>query len=203
MQGATYSYFRYQLHHAVENALTVHAEVAEDFYRRWGRRYGALETYQTDDADTLLVMAGSFATKGKAAVQRWRQQGRRVGLVRLRLVRPLPAQELATVLGGRRAVAVLDQSLSPGLGGILYHELAAVLATSPQRPQVLRSFIGGLGGKDITAAEFDHVLARLDAAGNEAVPYFGQPELLFTEGDRNQTQQNLSLAGKLPTGGSP
>jgi pyruvate ferredoxin oxidoreductase alpha subunit len=194
LQGATYSYFRYQLHHAVDNALQIHTEVADDFYARFGRRYDAIETYQTEDADTVLVMAGSFATKGKAAVQRWRHQGRRVGLVRLRLIRPLPAQELAMVLGNRRAVAVLDQNISPGLGGILYHELAATLATSPNRPRILLSFIGGLGGKDITAAEFDHILTRLDTAGDE--PYAGQPELLFTACDRNQIQQNLSLAGK-------
>ena len=199
LEGASYSYFRYQLHRAVANAVQVHAEVTAEFQAQFARCYGALETYYAEDADTLLVMVGSFATKGKEAVRRWRQQGKRVGLVRLRLLRPLPVRELAEVLSCRRAVAVLDQNLSPGLGGILYHELAAVLATSPQRPEVLRSFIGGLGGKDISPAEFDYVLERLEGAGEES--YAGQPELLFTESDRDRVHKQLVLAGKLPEGG--
>ena len=199
LDGSSYSYFRYQLHRAVENAGPVHAEVATKFQAQFGRDYGAIETYQTDDAETLLVMAGSFATKGKAAVRHWRRQGKRVGLVRLRLIRPLPVRELTEVLSDRRAVAVLDQNLSPGLGGILYHEIAAVLAASLRRPQVLRSFIGGLGGKDISQGEFDYLLERLETAG--AAPYFGQPELLFTERDRDRVRQQLALAGKPPEGG--
>ncbi|MDJ0705673.1 MAG: hypothetical protein QNJ46_20600 [Leptolyngbyaceae cyanobacterium MO_188.B28] len=199
LDSSIYSYFRYQLHRAVENAGPVHAEVSARFQAQFGRPYGAIETYDTDDAETLLVMAGSFATKGKAAVRHWRRQGKRVGLVRLRLIRPLPVRELTEVLSGRRAVAVLDQSLSPGLGGILYHEIAAALAASPQRPQVLRSFIGGLGGKDISQAEFDYLLEELETV--KATPYFGQPELLFTERDRARVRQQLALAGKSPEGG--
>ena len=201
LDASTYSYFRYQLHRAVENAAQVQAEVADEFYERFGRRYGAIDPYFTEDADTLLVMAGSFATKGKAAVRRWREQGKRVGLVRLRTIRPWPAQELAQVLGNRQAVAVLDQNISPGLGGILYREVAGVLASSPQRPKVLRSFIGGLGGKDISPAEFDCILERLETAGE--APYVGEPELLFTEGDRDKVQRQLVLAGKLPEGEQP
>jgi len=130
LEGATYSHFRYQLHHAVGNALAVHAEVAEDFERRFGRRYEPIECYRTEDAEIVLVMAGSFATKGKAAIERARQQGLRAGLVRLRMVRPLPRSALVAALGGRRAVGVLDQNISPGLGGILFHEIAGRGGTS-------------------------------------------------------------------------
>ncbi|HWB14631.1 MAG TPA: hypothetical protein VG826_35740 [Pirellulales bacterium] len=192
LDGATYTYFHYQLHHALKNALQVHEEVADQFEARFGRRWGAVDEYRLEDADTVLVMAGSFASKGKAAVNRWREQGRRVGLVRLRMVRPLPTRELADVLSGRRAVAVIDQNLSPGLGGILFHEIAGVLATEPQRPAVLRSFIGGLGGKDISQAEFDHVLAVLDGGRGGGA----EPDLLFTGRELKQVEGRLVAAGK-------
>jgi pyruvate ferredoxin oxidoreductase alpha subunit len=194
LEGATYSYFRYQLHHAVENALAVHGEVAAEFARRFGRPYGAIEEYRTEDADVVLVMAGSFATKGKAAVNRARERGQRVGLVRLRMVRPLPRRELAAALGGRRAVGVLDQNISPGLGGILFHEIAATLAVANSRPPVLRSFIGGLGGKEISPAELDHVLECL--VDPEPARVAEQPVLLMTADEWRQVQSRLVTAGK-------
>jgi len=194
LDGAAYSYFRYQMHRAVENALEVHEEVAEEFYRLFGRRYGALEEYRMEDAEIVLVMAGSFSTKGKAAVNRWREQGRKVGLVRLRLIRPQPAAEIVRSLSGRKAVGVLDQNISPGLGGILYQEVAGAVASAPERPPVMRSFIGGLGGKDISQAEFDRVLEVLDEAkpGEGPVPC----ELLFTDAEYQQVKTALRVAGK-------
>ena len=194
LEGSTYSYFRYQMHRAIENAKQVHAEAADDFERIFGRRYDAFESYRLQDADTVLVMAGSFATKGKAAINRWRDQGKKVGLLRLRLIRPQPCVELACELKNCNAVGVIDQNLSPGLGGILYTELAAALATSPRRPTVLRSFVGGLGGKDISQAEFDHVLDRLETSDPKSGPV--APELLVTRSERDQIQERLRAAGK-------
>lgn len=194
LEGSVYSFFRYQLHLAMCQSLAVHAEVAAEFEAIFGRRYGALETYRLDDAEIVLVMLGSFATKGMAAVNRWRAAGRRVGLVRPRLVRPLPVADLVTALAGRRAVGVIDQNLSPGLGGIVYHEVAGVLASSADRPTILRSFVGGLGGKDISDAEFEHVYQVLrDASPDEPAR---SAELLFTQGDRDFVESRLELAGK-------
>ena len=121
------------------------------------------DPYRMDDAEYVLVMAGSFSTKGRAAVDRWRAQGRRAGLLRLRMIRPRPTAALVTALSNRKGIAVLDQNLSPGLGGILFQEVAAALAASSDHrhplPQ-LRSFVGGLGGKEISETEFDHLLSR-------------------------------------------
>ena len=72
LDSATYSYFQYQKHHAIEKALAVYVEASDTFYKLFGRRYDAVETYRLEDADMVLVMIGSFATKGKAAVDRWR-----------------------------------------------------------------------------------------------------------------------------------
>lgn len=194
LDGATYSYFRYQLHRAVENGLVEFPRVAAEFAETCGRSYTPLELYQADDAEIMLVMIGSYATKAKAAIDRWRNAGRRVGLTRLRLVRPLPVAELRRALAGRRAVGVLDQNLSPGLGGILFQEVAGAVAGMAAGPAVLRSFIGGLGGKDISDAEFDHLLATLDATRPADPP--ADVELLMTQGEWRQVARSLTVAGK-------
>ena len=192
LEGATYSHFRYQMHRAIQNAATVHAEVAAEFHGHFGRKYGAVEQYRMDDADIVLVMAGSFATKGKAAVDRWSEDGKRVGLLRLRLVRPFPMNDLATALTGRKSVGVIDQNLSPGSGGILHHELAASLFDVPDRPPVLRSFVSGLGGKDIGQPEFDHVLEVLESAQPGQGRH--ETELLMTSDEWQQVQSRLVAA---------
>ena len=92
--GAAYSYFRYQQHRAQENALHVHQEIADAFQAWSGRHYGLVEPFQLDEADYVLVMSNAFATKGKAAVQRLRAGGMRIGLLRLRVLRPFPLPPL-------------------------------------------------------------------------------------------------------------
>lgn len=195
LEGPVYSYFRYQLHLAMNTALEVYEEVAEQFERQFGRRYEPLEKFHLDDAEHVLVMVGSFATKGKAAVQRWRSAGHPVGLVRPRLVRPRPAAALAAALAGRRNVAVIDQNLSPGLGGILFQEVAGALAGAADRPR-LHSFVAGLGGKDISPAEFDHVLETIERPGELSVRPV-ESELLLTESEWRLVRQRLALAGHL------
>jgi pyruvate ferredoxin oxidoreductase alpha subunit len=191
--GAVYSYFRYQQHLAQENALTVYQEVAEAFHTHCGRAYGLVEPFQLDDAEYVIVMSNAFASKGKAAVQRLRGRGMPVGLLRLRVLRPFPAAEIATALAGRRAVAVLDQNLAPGLGGITYQEIAAALYGLTNRPALL-SVIGGLGGKDIGVAEFDTIFHDLQrAATGERVP---SPRLLYTQPEQDRMRTLLRIAGK-------
>jgi pyruvate ferredoxin oxidoreductase alpha subunit len=191
--GAVYSYFRYQQHLAQNNALEVYHEVADDFAARFGRRYDVVEAFQLDDADYVIVMSNAFATKGKAAVECWRSQGVKAGLLRLRLLRPFPTAAIATALAGRKAVAIIDQNLAPGLGGITYQEIAAALYAEPKRPPLL-SVIGGLGGKDISAGEFDTVLHNMQrAASGERIV---SPLLLYTQPEHERMQTLLTIAGK-------
>jgi len=191
--GAPYSYFRHQMHLAASNALEVHQEAAADFARLWGRRYDLVEGYRLEDAEDVLVMSNAFATKGKAGVDEARTRGRRVGLLRLRVIRPWPAASVARALRGRRSVAVLDQNLAPGSGGILFQEVAATLYHEPGRPRALCSFVGGLGGKDITVAEFEAIFSQTQAAGER-----GQgigPVLLYTDRERREMEGLLTIAG--------
>jgi pyruvate ferredoxin oxidoreductase alpha subunit len=194
LEGSVYTYFRYQLHQALQNVVSVYEEAAADFQRLFGRQYHPVEAYRLDDADIVLVMTGSFATKGKAAVNRWRDQGRAVGLLRLRMIRPFPVADVVRHLQSRKAVGVIDQNLSPGLGGILFHELAATLCGAPGRPAVLRSFVSGLGGKDISQTEFDHVLNVLDNSPPSEGPF--APELMMTGEEWSLVEEKLETAGK-------
>jgi pyruvate ferredoxin oxidoreductase alpha subunit len=148
--GTPYAYFRHQVHLAAQNALDVHREAAESFQALFGRRYDLVEGYRLDDAEDVLVMTNAGASTGKAAVDLARAQGKRVGLLRLRVIRPWPAEAIRQALRGRRAVAVLDQNLAPGQGGILYQEVAACVYHETARPRALCSFIGGLGGQNLS-----------------------------------------------------
>ena len=152
--GSQYSYFRYEHHLAALANMAIYEELGREYGELTGRTYNALELYHCENADIIFVMIGSFATKAKDAVDRLRNQGLRVGLVRPRLVRPFPADELAAALAGKEGVAVIDQNLSIGKGGILYQELSSALYNLTDRPKVLTSYVGGLGGRDISLEDF-------------------------------------------------
>jgi pyruvate ferredoxin oxidoreductase alpha subunit len=191
--GSVYSYFRYQVHRAQERALELYGEVADSFEEIFGRRYDLVERFHLEDADYVLVMSNAFATKGKAAVLRARERGIKAGLLRLRVLRPFPRNDIVSALTGRKAVAVIDQNLAPGLGGITFQEIATALYGGGSRTPVL-SVIGGLGGKDISEGEFEAVFRDLERAGvGDAVV---SPRLLFTEGEQQRVQTLLAIAGK-------
>ena len=194
--GSQYSYFRYETHCAARNGLTVFKEIGREYSQLTGRSYPAVEEYRAEDADIVFFMIGSFATKAKAAIDLIRSQGVRVGLVRPRLFRPFPDQDIVRALQGKKGVAVLDQNISFGKGGILYAELASVLYNAANRPGVLVSFIGGLGGRDISNEEFfEMVKVTARAAESGKVP---QPRLLYTREELAQMHgmQAIAAAGE-------
>jgi pyruvate ferredoxin oxidoreductase alpha subunit len=176
--GTPYSYFRYELHLAAQNALPVYNEIREEFRETFARNYPAVESYRAEDAELVFVMLGSFATKARAAVDQLREAGWSVGLIQPRLLRPFPEQLLRQLLAGKRGVAVIDQNLSMGKGGVLHTELASALYGHTDAPPVLASFIGGLGGRDITAEEFFEIVRVLSesVSAGRTPP----PRLLYT-----------------------
>lgn len=192
--GSIYSYFKYQMHLAMKNALTVHNEVASDFKRIFGRSYSAIEAFKMDDADLVIIMSNSFTIKGKSAVNKFREKGMKVGLLRLRLIRPFPFAELRVHLNGKKAVSVIDQNISPGSGGILFNDVSSALYHEPDRPKVVLSFIGGLGGKDISMTEFDYIIEEMKKSVETGV--IPETQLLYTEHDLQQINNFLDIAGK-------
>jgi pyruvate ferredoxin oxidoreductase alpha subunit len=180
------------MHLAALKALDVYDEIAAEFAAQFGRTHGAIEAHRCEDAEIVFFMMGSFATKAKAAVDALRAAGHAVGLVRPRLLRPFPATHLQRVLAGKRGVAVIDQNLSMGKGGVLHAEVASVLYGRPDAPAILASFIGGLGGRDITDEEFFEI-ARItrEAVTRSQTP---PPRLLYNRDELLQIQKLQAIA---------
>lgn len=190
--GGPYSYFRYEMHLAAQKSIEVFDEIARQFSEEFGRSYDAVEAYRTEDAEFIFVMIGSFATKAKEAVDRLRDAGRAIGLIRPRLLRPFPEAQIRRLLNGKKGIAVIDQNLSMGKGGILYTEIASALYGQPDAPPILVSFIGGLGGRDISQEEFFEManITRRAVAEGSAPP----PRLLYTEGEMKELRKLQAMA---------
>lgn len=190
--GAPYSYFRYESHLAAQKGLAVYDDLSAEFAERFDRDYPAIEAWQCEDADIVLVMLGSFATKARAAVDRLREAGHRVGLLRPRLLRPFPAETFRSLLSGKAGVAVIDQNISMGMGGVLHSELAGALYGQPDMPPRLLSFIGGLGGRDISMEEFFEIAATTRKAVEDG--HTPPPRLMYTEQELREIRKLQAVA---------
>jgi pyruvate/2-oxoacid:ferredoxin oxidoreductase alpha subunit len=137
---------------AMERALEGVAEAGRLWGTLTGRPYGVLEPYRTEDAEVLLVAAGGIAGTAREAVDQLRDEGVAVGLVRLRLFRPFPAEALRECLAGCPRVAVIDRNCSIGSGGIFAQEIRAALHSGGARDSQVFSYIAGLGGVNVSPA---------------------------------------------------
>ncbi len=135
-------------------------DIWKDFEKHFGRKYAPVESYKTEGAKTLLLTMGSFSETAMTAVDKLQAEGVPVGLLRLRLWRPFPFEELLTAVGEAETLIVLDRSISiGGPGGPVASEVKAALFDQPSRPKVV-SFVGGLGGRDITQADFETIIGK-------------------------------------------
>ena len=141
-------------------------QVIEDEWEAcFSRRWGAVETYRVEGAETVLVTSGTITSTAREVVDLRRASGERVGLVKVKLFRPFPTALLRGALAGARRVAVVDRNLSPGRGGIFAEELRASLYDLPasKRPEVF-GHVAGLGGRDVTPETLGEILDRTRAA---------------------------------------
>ena len=148
---------------AMKNARQVILETAEKFEKMTGRRYGFFEEYRMEDAEYVIVLIGSAAGTCKAAVDRIREAtGKKVGLLKIRVFRPFPEEELAEALKDKKAVAVLDRSeMFSATGGPLGTEVRSALYGTKAQVEVVNYFYG-LGGRDITVEDFEEIYGKLE-----------------------------------------
>ena len=147
---------------ALENAKEVILEVAEKFEKISGRRYGLFEEYKTDDADYIMLLIGSAAGTAKQAVDDLRAKGKKVGVIKLRVFRPFPAEELAEAVKNAKAVAIMDRCESyNGNGGPLGSEVMAGLFRSKVMITAV-NYIYGLAGRDFTVNEVYDIFNELE-----------------------------------------
>lgn len=192
MEGYIYSYFRYNMHAAALRARKVFSEAAKDYEKLFGRAYGPVEGYMLDDAEYVLVMSNSFTSIGRQAVKKMRERGVAAGLLKLRMVRPFPSEDVAALLRGRKVAAVFDQNLAPGAGGIFYPEVAASLYHVKGRPSAILPVVGGLGGKQLTPKEMTSIFERMQAIGRD-----GQtpaPMYLMRDDELAKAKRAVSIA---------
>ncbi|MCI9488100.1 MAG: phenylglyoxylate dehydrogenase [Lachnospiraceae bacterium] len=176
----------YRLKHmmAQQNALKLLEAVDEEFGERFGRSYGgAVEEYRCEDADYVMVTMGSMTGVAKDCVDEARRAGKKVGLLKIRMVRPFPAERVARVLMGRKAFGVIDRNVSFGWNtGIIYEEVCASMnraaAFVPNIP-----FIAGLGGEDITA---EHIRYAIDEVMNHAEDSVKQDTVWLNREDKGR-----------------
>jgi pyruvate ferredoxin oxidoreductase alpha subunit len=193
MEGSLYSYFRYNNHAAALRGKEVFAEASKKYEGLFGRAYGPVEGYMLDDAEYVLVMSNSFTALGRQAVKKMRQRGIPAGLLKLRMIRPFPAQEIANALKGRRVVAVFDQNLAPGLGGILWPEITSALYHTKGRPDAIIPVVGALGGKQTTSKEMESIFEAMLKVGGGASP---EPIFLMRDTELKHVQELVMRATK-------
>jgi pyruvate ferredoxin oxidoreductase alpha subunit len=167
-----YTEARYMLHKAQQNARQVIVEVAQEFKKKFGRFSGDLiDTYLMEDAEIIFVSMGSLVSNLRAIAQELRQEGKKVGVLKIRAFRPFPFEEIVRALSGAKIVIVMEKDISLGATGVLAQEIRAAFYGKANVPR-LSGFVVGLGGCDVTretvlkglrlAQESDHLCTFLD-----------------------------------------
>lgn len=163
--------YRYKHMQAQQNALEVIEEVGKEYEEIFGRGYGGLiEEYRCDDAEVAIVTMGSMTGAGKEAIDLKREQGMKVGLVKIRALRPFPKERVFNALKNMKAYGVVDRNVSFGWNtGIVHQEVhSALYDLNKSIPSV--PFIGGLGGEDIRVAHFEYAIEEvLKASKNNPI----------------------------------
>ena len=153
--------FKYQQHKAMLDAIDVIRDVDESFFRLFGRRYGGLaEEYQCHDAEMVLVTLGSITGTCRVVVDELRQEGWKVGLLKIRFMRPFPEKEIMELSRRVMAVGVIDKDISFGYEGTVFTNVNSAIAKA--RTGILTmNFIAGLGGRDISRQDIRQMFLHL------------------------------------------
>ena len=159
---------------AMKNAKEVILNVAKDFEKMTGRKYSFFEEYKTEDADFVIICMNSTAGTAKYEADKLREQGIKAGVLKLRVFRPFPAEEIAKAISHVKAVAVLDKADGlNAVGGPLFTDVTSGLYTNGVQIPTL-SYIYGIGGRDIKAEEIGTVykdLSEVAKFGKVENPY--------------------------------
>jgi pyruvate ferredoxin oxidoreductase alpha subunit len=154
---------------AMVHALDVVAQVAEEYGDLTGRYHSLIEGYRLDDADFITVMLGSTVGTAKTAVDLMREQGIKAGMLKIRCFRPFPAEAVAEALADRKAIAVLDRSLSFGAQiNPLCLEVIAALHSHGLAPTII-NYVYGLGGRDTVPAQICEIYQELVSIERDSV----------------------------------
>ena len=152
---------KYQQAEAMRNAKKAIKEVAEDFEKLTGRSYSFFEEYKSQDADYIIVCMNSTAGTTKFVVDKLREKGIKAGLIKVRMFRPFPAEEIAEALKNAKSIAVLDKADSlNGAGGALFEDVTSSMFTNNVFIPTI-NYIYGIGGRDTKVEDIESVFNDL------------------------------------------
>jgi pyruvate ferredoxin oxidoreductase alpha subunit len=143
---------------ALANSRPIIEKAWGELAKLTGRKYSPIETYKVEGADTLILGMGSICETASLAVDQLRESGKKVGLVKVRLWRPLPVDDLRKILSAAKDVVVLDRSVA--LGGAsapVTAEIRALMYHEPQRPKI-HCMMAGIGGRDVTPKDVSNMV---------------------------------------------
>ena len=156
---------------AMENAKRVIKEVGEDFEKMTGRKYDFFEGYKLEDAEYVIVCMNSTAGTVKETIDKLRELGVKAGLLKIRMFRPFPGEEIARALSGAKSVAVLDRvPLVNATGGPLYEDVVSGMFVEGVNVPTI-NYTYGVGGRDVTAKQIEKVYADLQSLKDMKEPY--------------------------------
>ena len=165
---------KYQQAEAMRNAKKVILEVAKDFEKMTGRKYSFFEEYRMEDAEIAVVCMNSTAGTTKTVVDELREKGIKAGMIKVRVFRPFPAEEIAEALGNLKAVAIMDKADSlNAMGGALYEDVISSMYTAKKQVPAV-SYVYGIGGRDTTSNNIHEVfdyLTQVAKTGEIDNPY--------------------------------
>lgn len=144
-----YYELRYKIELAMEQAKKEIKKADSEFKRLFGRSYGLVEAYRCEDAEIIIVASSTIAGTARLAVDELREKGNKVGLLRIRVFRPFPCEEVREILKTAKKVCVIDRNISFGHSGIFFQEVKSCMYNAHSHPPIF-GFIAGLGGRDVT-----------------------------------------------------
>jgi pyruvate ferredoxin oxidoreductase alpha subunit len=149
---------------AMDEAKRILLEVGTEYEKLTGRKYDLFEEYRMEDAEAAIVVIGSTAGTAKAAIEKLRAEGKKVGLIKIRLFRPFPAVEIVKALSNVKAAAIMDKAESfSNAGGPLFAEVRSAMYGRADN-KIVTSYIYGLGGRDVTTQHIEKIYDDLFAA---------------------------------------
>lgn len=153
-----YSEFRNMMHEGTKNALPVYAEIEKEYKKLFGKYFGGpIDCYKCDDADVVFTSQGSMGAEAKDAIDELRKEGYKAGNARIRMIRPFPVDQLRELGSKVKAFASFDRGVSYGFGGPVANDIRSTLYHTKHRP-IIKSYIGGLGGRDMTITDIKTVI---------------------------------------------
>jgi pyruvate/2-oxoacid:ferredoxin oxidoreductase alpha subunit len=165
-----YRKYKHMAQGSMDSVKEIAVRVDQEFKKEFGRGYGIIEPVMLEDAEIVIVTAGSITSTARMVIRDLRKQGHKIGLLKIRLFRPFPREAVQQALRGKKKIGVIDRNISLGSGGIFCQELRAALIHSPDRP-LTYSYIAGVGGTDVTP----EVIQKIALEVMNRVDPFDQP----------------------------